>query len=284
MTDPMRREIRKLVRMALREDIGPGDLTVRACVPEQVRATARLIAREELVLAGIEAARIAFLELDPDCRFLQSASDGERIGAGREILVVEGLAAPLLMAERVALNFLQHLSGVATVTAAYVAAVAHTRVRVVDTRKTTPGLRSLEKYAVRCGGGKNHRVGLFDGVLIKENHIRAAGGIAAAVTACRREAHHLTRIEVEVTSLAELGEAVDAGADVVMLDNFPLDQIPLAVAQAAGRVLLEVSGGVDLDRIRAIAETGVDLISVGRLTHSAPSVDISMLFDLPVTP
>jgi nicotinate-nucleotide pyrophosphorylase (carboxylating) len=270
---------RRIMELALAEDLGTGDITVRACIPIESQATARLIAKQELILAGIDVAKAVFKELDPDCRVISERSDGKRIADREEILVVSGSAAKLLMAERTALNFLQRLSGVATLTDQYAHETAHTKARIVDTRKTTPGMRSLEKYAVRCGGGHNHRVGLFDGILIKENHIRAAGGIGQAIVACKQEAHHLMRVEVEVTNLNELEEALAAQADVIMLDNFTRADILSAVSISAGRALLEVSGGVNLATVRALAETGVDLISVGRLTHSAPAADISMLFD-----
>jgi len=268
-----------IVEFALAEDIGSGDLTTRACIDPVRPASARLIAREEMIVAGLDVVRHIFRRLDADCHFPFARDDGDRLDPDSEILVVMGSAAGLLQAERTALNFLQRLSGVATLTHQYAEAVQGTNTRVVDTRKTTPGLRTLEKYAVRCGGGHNHRTGLFDGVLIKENHIRAAGSIASAVKACQAEVSHLIQVEVEVTDLAELDEALQAGAAVIMLDNFGLDDIRTAVKRTSGNARLEVSGNVTLERIRGLAETGVDLISVGRMTHSARAVDISMLFE-----
>ncbi|RJO65097.1 MAG: carboxylating nicotinate-nucleotide diphosphorylase [Myxococcales bacterium] len=268
-----------IVNLALAEDIGPGDVTTRACIPVEKRAVARLVAKSDHVLCGIEVAKTIFNKLDPECTFSVGRADGESIPAGETLLVVSGNAAALLMAERTALNFLQRLSGTATLARQFVAATAGTKARILDTRKTTPGLRILQKYAVRCGGAFNHRAGLFDGVLIKENHIRAAGGIAKAIAACRANCHHLIAVEVEVATLDELDEALAAGAMIVLLDNFPPQQAAQAAARVNGRVKLEVSGGVTLENVRAYAEAGVDLISIGRLTHSAPAADISMLFD-----
>jgi len=269
----------EIVDMALKEDIGTGDITSRALVDSSARAKAYMVAKEDFVLSGMDVARYAFCKLDKDVTFTPLFKDGDKIKRGDKILKLEGFATKLLQAERVALNFLQRLSGVATLTASYVDKVKHTKVRVVDTRKTTPGLRALEKYAVRCGGGYNHRIGLFDGVLIKENHIRAAGSIANAIKACRETVHHLIKIEVEVTNLAELQEALENRADVIMLDNFSADNIIEAVKITDGKAILETSGNVNLDTIAKLAETGVDIISVGKLTHSAPAVDISLLFE-----
>lgn len=269
-----------IVELALAEDIGTGDITARALADEARPAVGRLIARQDLVLCGVDVARHVFRKLDPDCRFPYSGTDGTGFAPDQEILVVEGDAACMLIAERTALNFLQRLSGVSTLVSQYVAKISHTKAQLVDTRKTTPGMRELQKYAVRCGGGGNHRSGLFDGILIKENHIRTAGSISAAVEACRKGLPHLMKIEVEVSCSDELQQALDAGAEVVMLDNFSLKDIRRAVDLNAGRALLEVSGNVDLQSIGSIADCGVDIISVGRLTHSAPAVDLSMLFDL----
>ncbi len=272
----------RVIRTALDEDVGTGDVTTRATVPAGVRVRARLVAREALRLAGLPAFHRVFELLGAsdatwDCPF----RDGDDVPAGATVLTVEANARVLLTGERTALNLLQRLSGVATQARRWVAHLAGTRARLVDTRKTTPGLRALEKYAVRVGGAANHRAGLFDGVLIKENHIRAAGGIGPAVAAARTNAPHTLRVEVEVTDLAELGEALDAGADAVLLDNMDLDALAEAVRRTGGRAVLEASGGVTEDRLRAIAGTGVDLISAGALTHSARAVDLSLLFDPP---
>lgn len=271
---------KQIVDMALIEDIGTGDITSRALVDKNAKARASIVAKEDFVLSGLDVAHYAFYALDENVKFNPLYKDGDRIKKGSTILEVEGLAAKLLQSERVALNFLQRLSGVATLTAKYVDKVKHTKVKVVDTRKTTPGLRVLEKYAVNCGGGYNHRTGLFDGVLIKENHIRAAGSISNAIKACRETAHHLIKLEVEVTNLKELEEALDNGAEVIMLDNFSVADIVKAVSINSGKAILETSGNVNLDTISSLAETGVDIISVGKLTHSALAVDISMLFEV----
>ena len=268
----------RLIELALLEDIGTGDVTSQACVPQEKEACATLLAKDELVLCGLDVARFVFTRLDPQCRFEALAQEGRLLAPGETIARVSGQARALLAAERTALNFLQHLCGIATLTRLYAQEIAHTRALVVDTRKTQPGQRALEKYAVRTGGGKNHRAGLSDGVLIKENHIRAAGGIRAAVAACRAQAAHTLAIEVEVTNLLELEEALSCQAEIVMLDNFPLDLVRQAVAQVAGRAKIEVSGNLSLQTIRAMAECGVDFCSVGRLTHSAPAADISLLF------
>lgn len=270
----------RVLRAALEEDVGAGDVTTQAAVPAGTRARAELIAKEPLRLAGLPGFVRTFELLEAEelswellCR------EGEDVASGARVLRVEGDARVLLTGERTALNLLQRLSGIATLTARWTRHLAGTRARLVDTRKTTPGLRALEKYAVRVGGGANHRTGLFDGVLLKENHLRAAGGIAAAVAGARRRAPHTLRIEVEVTSLQELREALDAGADAVLLDNMELPEMAEAVRRTGGRALLEASGGVTEERLRAIAETGVDLISAGALTHSARAVDLSFLFE-----
>jgi len=268
--------LKKLIELALSEDLGPGDVTAEAAIPAESESLAVILAKQQLVLAGMEAAREVFRSLDPAVQFTPLARDGEVIQAGTELARVSGNTRILLAGERVALNLLQHLSGIATLTAKYVEKVRGTQARVLDTRKTLPGLRTLEKYAVRMGGGKNHRFGLYDGVLIKDNHITACGGITKAVEQARKTAHHLLRIEVETKSLTEVTEALASGADVIMLDNMPIKMMSEAVKLIAGRALVEASGNVTLDTIRAIAETGVDLISSGSLTHSAPAVDISM--------
>ncbi|MGH2535584.1 MAG: carboxylating nicotinate-nucleotide diphosphorylase [Thermomicrobiales bacterium] len=272
-----------IVDLALAEDIGTGDVTTLATVPTGTTARGTLLAKADGVISGIEAAAYTFYRVDPTVSFSPFLNDGDRVTHGTTIAEVAGDARSLLTAERVALNLLQHLSGVATETARYVAAVAGTTARIIDTRKTTPGLRILEKAAVRHGGGYNHRVGLADGVLIKDNHLTAIGGsdrVTRAVQQARALAPHTLKIEVEVTTLAEVEEAVAAGADVILLDNMDVPTMRHAVEYVAGRALLEASGNVRLETVRAIAETGVDFISVGALTHSAPALDISLDFDL----
>jgi len=267
-----------LVRLALAEDLGPGDLTTALTVDPTVQAQAEIVAKQDLVLSGLDPARLTFSLVDPAIEFKPSAADGDRIKIGTVMVRLNGPAQGLLTAERVALNFLMRLSGVATLTARFVAAVRGSRAKIVDTRKTTPGLRFLEKAAVRAGGGVNHRCGLYDGILIKDNHIAAAGSITAAVTRAGTGAPHTLKVEVEVEDLAGLEEAIAAGADIVLLDNMSPEQLARAVALARGRVLLEASGGVNLDNVAQIAAAGVDFISIGALTHSAPAVDLSLRF------
>ena len=269
----------RIIDFALHEDIHTGDITTQALMLEKRSAVARLVAKEDFVLAGINVAERVFQRLNPGILFCAFSSDGARVTKGSVIATVQGDAADLLMGERVALNLLQRLSGIATVTSRFVEAVRGTKARIVDTRKTTPGLRELEKYAVRTGGGRNHRTGLYDGVLIKENHIAAAGGIAEAVGRARAYIPHTLKIEVETETLAQVEEALASGADIIMLDNMSLAEMRSAVALVAGRVPLEASGGVSLETVRAIAETGVDIISVGALTHSPRAMDISMLLE-----
>lgn len=276
-------EVRRAIQRALVEDIGAGDITTEATVPEDTRATGIFLAKSDGVLSGLDVARQVFAMIDPAIRFQARARDGARVERGATLATVTGPARGILAGERVALNFLQRLSGIATVTARYVEAVRHTRARVIDTRKTTPGLRLLEKAAVRHGGGHNHRIGLFDGILIKDNHLAAIGGpdrIARAIRAARQRAPHTLRVQVEVTTLDELDQALAAEADAILLDNMEVETMAEAVRRTAGRALLEASGGITLETIRAVAETGVDLISVGALTHSAPSLDISLEFQL----
>lgn len=268
-----------LIRYALKEDIHTGDLTTQACVPDQRPATARLVAKEPFVLAGLQVAARVFTLLDPAVGFEGLAADGTQLQAGAVIARISGDAASLLQAERVALNLLQRMCGVATLTASYVAAVSGTGARIVDTRKTTPGLRMLEKYAVRVGGGINHRTGLYDGILIKENHIAAAGGISSAVSRARSYIPHTLKIEVETETVEQVQEALSAGADIIMLDNMDCATMRACVELINGKALVEASGGVNLQTVRAIAETGVDIISVGALTHSPKAADISMLLD-----
>lgn len=268
--------LKKLIELALAEDMGPGDVTAEATIPAESESLAVILAKQHLVLAGMEVAREVFRSLDPTVQFTPLARDGDIIPAGTELARVSGNTRSLLAGERVALNLLQHLSGIATLTAKYVEKIRGMKAQVLDTRKTLPGLRALEKYAVRMGGGKNHRFGLYDGVLIKDNHIKACGGISKAVEQARKTAHHLLRIEVETKTLDEVVEALAIGADIIMLDNMAPDMMGEAVNLIAGRALVEASGNVTLDTIRDIAETGVDLISSGSLTHSASAVDISM--------
>lgn len=269
----------RLIEHALAEDIHTGDITTRAVVPGKRPATARLIAKEELTLAGIDVAGQVFRRLNRETVFSPCQADGALLAKGDLLATMSGDASDLLMGERVALNLLQRMSGVATLTTRFVAAVAGTKARIVDTRKTTPGLRELEKYAVRVGGGINHRTGLYDGVLIKENHIAAAGGISEAISRARAYIPHTLKIEIETETLLQVEDALAAGADIIMLDNMSLEEMRSAVAMIAGRALVEASGGVNLDTVRAIAETGVDIISVGALTHSPRAMDISMLLD-----
>jgi nicotinate-nucleotide pyrophosphorylase (carboxylating) len=279
----------ELVRRALAEDIGRGDVTTEAIVPAGLRARGRILAREGGVIAGLPAAALAFALLDPHVRFETEIEDGTQVAAGAALANVAGDARALLTAERTALNFLGRLSGIATLTARCVAAVAGTRARVLDTRKTTPGLRALEKYAVRMGGGQNHRAGLDDGILIKDNHLASAGGVRPALARVHESAHpahHLLRIEVECESEEQVCDAAEAGADVILLDNMPLDRLRANVEWIrahAPDILIEASGSIGSDpaRLAAVASTGVDLISLGALTHSAPTLDVSLEFDAP---
>ncbi len=265
------------VRAALAEDVGTGDLTAQLLPAEQT-ATARVTTREAAVLAGRPWFDACFQALDPDCSLTWLAADGEAIEAGQILVEINGNARALLSAERPALNFLQTLSAIATHTRDYVEAVAGTRASILDTRKTLPGLRIASKYAVRMGGGTNQRIGLFDGILIKENHIAAAGGIAAALSTARQLAAPGVSIQIEVESLAELEQALHAGARLVLLDNFSTSMMHEAVRLTAGRAELEASGGVDLHSVRAIAQTGVDRISIGALTKNIRAVDLSLRF------
>ena len=274
----MRFEIERIVRTALQEDIGLGDVTSLAVVAPETTARAELVAKEDFVVAGLDVAAAVFHQLDPDLRFEKIFIDGQKVKRGDVLAWLKGPALMLLQGERVALNLMQRMSGIATMTARFVDAVEGTGAFIVDTRKTAPGLRLLDKYAVRAGGGRNHRIGLFDGVLIKENHIAAAGGIAEAIAATRKKVPHILKIEVETRNLDEVQQALDAGADVIMLDNMTNTDMLAAVELINGRALTEASGGVNLDRVREIAETGVNIISVGALTHSVIAADISMLF------
>jgi nicotinate-nucleotide pyrophosphorylase (carboxylating) len=269
-------QVETLIRHALAEDIGSGDVTSRAVIPVEAKGRARIIAKEPLIVAGCEVARRVFSLVDGCLEVAIDLPDGCPVHTGRLLMEVSGSLTTMLMAERTAVNFLQRLSGIATLTHAFVERIAGTASRIVDTRKTTPGWRALEKAAVRAGGGFNHRFGLYDGVLIKDNHIAAVGGVRQAVTAVRRKVPHTLKIEVEVETLEQLEEAIAAGADGVLLDNMEPSMMAEAVRRAGKRVLLEASGGVTLENVREIAATGVDLISVGALTHSARAVDISM--------
>ena len=269
--------IQPVVAAALAEDLGrAGDVTAQACIDAEARLSAVFGARQAGTVAGLACARLAVLALDPAARFEALAADGDRVQAGAVLARVEGGARALLSAERTALNLLGRLSGVASLTRAYVDAVEGTGARIADTRKTTPGLRHLEKYAVRCGGGLNHRFGLDDAILIKDNHVAACGGVGEALNRARAAAGHLMKIEVEVDSLVQLEEALPHRPDVVMLDNFSLGDLAQAVRIAGGQTTLEASGGVNLQTVRGIAETGVQVVSVGALTHSATVLDIGL--------
>jgi nicotinate-nucleotide pyrophosphorylase (carboxylating) len=266
-----------LLRRALAEDVGQGDITTAATVPAKRRGRAKVSVKEPaMVLAGGFMFKRVFSMTNAAARIESLAPEGALLKRGDVISEIDGLLSGLLIGERVALNFVQLMSGIATVTRRFVEAVAGTRARIVDTRKTHPGLRAIEKYAVRAGGGFNHRFGLDSGILIKENHIAAAGSVGAAIEGARRLAPHTLRVEIECETLAQVEEARRAGADAMLLDNMALEDIRRARALAGESAILEVSGGVSLDTVRAIAETGVDIISVGALTHSAPAVDISM--------
>jgi nicotinate-nucleotide pyrophosphorylase (carboxylating) len=271
----MDRTHKDLIERALAEDIGSGDVTTEATVPSDSTSTAVMLAKQDLVLAGLDVARAVFQQLDPVIQFLPHAKDGDRIRAGTEIAQLSGNTRSLLKGERVALNLLQHMSGIATLTAEYVEKLNGLSVQLLDTRKTHPGLRQLEKYAVRTGGGTNHRMGLYDMVLIKDNHIAACGSITQAIENARKKAGSL-KIEVETSTLGEVREAVVAQADIIMLDNMSIEMMREAVKLINHQALVEASGNVTLETVRAIAETGVDLISCGSLTHSAPAADISM--------
>lgn len=270
------RHLKSFIRNALKEDIGPGDITTENLVPADKAGEGIIVAKEALTIAGLEIAGDVFHFLDPGMNLVSAYRDGDPAAAGDTLLTLSGNLRAMLMAERTALNILQRLSGIATHVRSFVDIIGDRPVRLVDTRKTTPGLRTLEKYAVRVGGAANHRYGLFDGVLIKDNHIAACGGITTAVKRARRGISHLLKIEVEVSDIEQVKEALAAGADVIMLDNMAEDDIRASVRLIAGRVPVEVSGGVTRENLAALCQTGVDIISVGALTHSARSVDISM--------
>jgi nicotinate-nucleotide pyrophosphorylase (carboxylating) len=268
--------IKQMVRAALEEDLGAGDITTEALIPPTARGHGVIVAKEAAVLSGLQVAREVFTALDPDASFQPAHQDGDELDAGETVASVEGSAAALLSGERTALNFLQRLSGIATLTRRFVEQVQGTKAVIVDTRKTTPGLRALEKQAVQAGGGLNHRFGLHDMYLIKDNHIALVGSIKEAVVRARAVSPLSTKIEVEVADLDQVREALEAEADVIMLDNMSVEDMKEAVAAIKGWALVEASGGVTLETVRSIAETGVDYISVGGLTHSAGAVDLSM--------
>jgi nicotinate-nucleotide pyrophosphorylase (carboxylating) len=276
--------VRDEVRRFLCEDIGPGDITTTWCLPEDARASGAIVTRRACVVAGLPVARIVFAELDASVEAEPLVPDGCAVDARTRVMRLAGRAAPILSGERLALNLLQRLSGIATVTRSYVDAVAGTGASVSDTRKTTPGLRLLEKYAVRVGGGRNHRAGLYDAVLIKDNHVEAAGGVSAALRAVSSRRSGNVFVQIEVDSLGQLAEALDAGAQAVLLDNFSpaltAQAVAMVRARPGGRSLwIESSGGITLQNIREYAAAGVDTVSVGALTHSAPSVDLALDFD-----
>ena len=270
--------VRVMVRRALAEDVGPGDITVMAVVPRTARAVAHLVARTAGVLAGAEVAALAFSLVEPRVEVEHYRQDGARLAPGQRVLAVQGPARGILTAERVALNFVQRLSGIATLTDRYVAAVEGTGAVIVETRKTTPGLRVLEKYAVRAGGGRNHRHALYDAILIKDNHLLVAGSVRTAIERARAYAPHTMRVQVEVDTLAQVEEALAAGADAITFDNMSPEEAETAVGLVAGRAITEASGQVTLGTVRAYAEAGVDIISVGALTHSAPALDLGLDF------
>jgi nicotinate-nucleotide pyrophosphorylase (carboxylating) len=268
--------IRGLVNRALAEDLGSGDLTTRLLFPKAIKAEAVIRAKQEAILAGLPVAKAVFKKVDPKLNFKSIAQEGDRVQSGTEIARIVGDGRSLLKGERVALNFLQRLSGIATLTARFAETIRGTKATILDTRKTTPGLRELEKYAVRMGGGRNHRMNLSEGILIKDNHIALAGSLKRAVQATHRKVPRGLKVEVEATNLKEVEDALSAKADIILLDNMTIPQLKEAVSLINGRALTEVSGGVHLNIVREIAAAGVDFISIGALTHSAPAVDLSM--------
>ncbi len=267
--------VRNIIQIALEEDIGQGDVTTELIVTKGSYSKAHYIAKEDFILAGIPFVIEVFRIMDPSTLFNTFCKDGIKVKKGDIIAEISGRTHIILKGERVSLNLLQRLSGIATLTKKYVEKIKGLKTRIIDTRKTTPCMRFMEKYAVRVGGGYNHRFGLFDGILIKDNHIKTSGSVLNAVNKAKK-GHHLFKIEVEVKDLNELKEAIKAGADIVMLDNMSINDMKKAVEIAKGRVILEASGNISLNNVREVAETGVDLISVGAITHSAPSVDISL--------
>lgn len=269
-------EIKKIVEAALLEDIGGGDITSDLLFKNNMVVSGNIKAKESFILSGIEIAREVFNAVNPCIIFRATKKDGAKVKTGDTLAELTGNADDLMKSERTALNFIQHLSGISTYTSAFVEAVRGSRAKIVDTRKTTPGLRILEKYAVRVGGGKNHRIGLFDGILIKDNHIAACGSITEAVTRAISAAPHTLKVEVEVSNQDQVREAIDAGADIIMLDNMGTDEMRDAVKMIAGETIVEASGNITLKNVSDVAFTGVDIISIGAITHCAPSVDISM--------
>jgi len=269
----------RLIRLALDEDVGPGDRTAEAVVPADARGSGLIFAKETLIVSGVSAAARVFRALDPQCEVQALKGEGDAADPGQGVLRVRGSLRAVLTGERTALNLLQRLCGIATLTRRYADALAGTKTRLLDTRKTTPGMRELEKAAVRAGGGQNHRGALFDGILVKDNHAAAAGGIGEAVRRARAAAHPLLRVEAEVSTPEQIEDALKAGAQLLLLDNLGDEDLRKAVAQVGGRVPLEASGGMTLERLPRVAAAGVDYVSVGALTHSAPSVDLSLLVE-----
>jgi len=268
--------IDKIVEQALLEDIGTGDITTEFILPSDLKAKGIIKTSEEGVVAGLDIACLIFKKLDSEIVFQEKIKDGTKVARGKVLAEISGSARTILKGERAALNFLQRMSGIATITSKFCQEIKNLPVRIVDTRKTTPGLRILEKYAVLMGGGYNHRFGLYDAVLIKDNHIAVAGGIKSAVNSVRKQISHMIKIEIEVENLSQLQEALEMKVDIVMLDNMDLETMKEAVKIVKGEALIEASGGITLEKVREIAQTGVDLISVGALTHSVKSLDISM--------
>jgi len=268
--------IDKIIEQALLEDIGTGDITTESIIPSNLKAKGIMKTSEEGVVAGLDIACLVFQKLDSEIIFQEKTKDGTKVARGKELAEITGPARTILKGERVALNFLQRMSGIATITSKFCQEVKDFPVRIVDTRKTTPGLRILEKYAVRMGGGYNHRFGLYDAILIKDNHIAIAGGIKSAVNSVRKQISHTVKIEVEVENLSQLQEALKVQVDIIMLDNMDLETMKEAVKMVKGKALIEASGGITLEKVRKIAQTGVDSISIGALTHSAKSLNISM--------
>lgn len=277
MIPTLSRQIRAAAKTALAEDLGHGDVTTSTLFRKPIRARGTIVAHQAITVVGVAVAKQTFQAVDASLKIIHAVKDGAKVRRGRPVLVIEGDARSLLMAERVALNFLQHLSGIATLTARFCKAVRGRRVKILDTRKTTPGLRALEKWAVTLGGGHNHRYSLGDGVLIKDNHLELAGhDVAAACRLARKRAPHRLKIEIEVTTLGEVRAALDGKAEIILLDNMPVPTIKRAVKLIKNRAAIEVSGGVTLANVRTIAAAGPDRISIGALTHSAPAADLSM--------
>ena len=268
--------VRRIVQSAIEEDLGSGDLTTEAIVGNEAKGKATLVAREGLVLAGLPVFEMVFFAMSPEIKINATYRDGDSVPAGESVCILKGPLSSILQGERTALNFLQRMSGIATLTRKYVERAGPTKTKILDTRKTVPGLRVLDKYAVRIGGGFNHRFGLFDGVLIKDNHITAAGSISRAVELAKKNTPHTVKIEVEVEELAGVMEAVETGVDTILLDNMKPEEVKKAVELVKGRAALEASGGINLDTVKAMANTGVDFISIGALTHSARAADFSL--------